>query len=133
MTLYVITGPPCAGKSTWVKDHAQPGDIVVDLDRIALAITAEGVEHHQYPGHIRGAAIQVRRAAVQVALAYCRVGDSYVIHAKPTERTWRLYRRHRAQVIELSAPYEVLVERCRAERPPHVLAGLPTWWDTPEE
>jgi 5-methylcytosine-specific restriction protein A len=31
----LICGPPAAGKSTYVRDHAVPGDIVVDLDTIA--------------------------------------------------------------------------------------------------
>lgn len=133
MSLYIVTGPPCAGKSTWVRERAQTGDIVVDLDRLALAITAEGTEHHQYPGHIRGAAIQIRRAAVNVALAYCRTGHSYIIHAKPSERALRMYRRYRPQIIELTAPYSVLLERVKAERPPHILATLATWWEQPEE
>lgn len=133
MTLYVVTGPPCAGKSTWVRERAQTGDIVVDLDRLALAITAEGTPHHSYPGHIRGAAIQVRRAAVSVALAYCRTGNSYVIHAKPSDKALKLYKRYRPQIVELTAPYSVLVERAKAERPPHILASLATWWESPEE
>ena len=40
MTLYVVTGPPCGGKSTYVREHAKPGDFVIDLDRLALAITS---------------------------------------------------------------------------------------------
>ena len=133
MSLYVVTGPPCAGKSTWVRERARPGDIVVDLDRIALAITAEGTPHHHYPGHIRGAAIQVRRTAVQVALSYSKRGDSYIIHAKPSDRAIRLYARNRAKFIELNAPWPVLLERAKAERPPHIVASLATWWDEPEE
>jgi AAA domain len=31
----LICGPPAAGKSTYVQAHAQPGDIVIDLDLIA--------------------------------------------------------------------------------------------------
>lgn len=133
MSLYVVTGPPCVGKSTWVRERAQPGDIVVDLDRIALAITSEDTRHHEYPHHIRGAAIQVRKAAVSVALAYCRKGDSYIVHAKPSTKQLQMYRRYRAQVVELSAPWEVLVERAKAERPPHIWRSLAKWWDEPEE
>jgi len=31
----LVCGPPAVGKSTFVKQHAKPGDIVIDLDAIA--------------------------------------------------------------------------------------------------
>jgi len=31
----LVTGPPCAGKSTYVRTHAQPDDLILDLDEIA--------------------------------------------------------------------------------------------------
>ena len=133
MTLYVVTGPPCVGKSTWVRARAKRGDIVVDLDRIALAITAEDTPHHEYPAHIRRAAIEVRKTAVSMALAYCRKGDAYVIHAKPSPKARSVYARRAAIFIELEAPLDVLMERARAERPPHIWRTLATWWDEPEE
>ena len=46
MTLYVITGPPCAGKSTYAREQATLNDMVIDLDRIALSIAAEETPHH---------------------------------------------------------------------------------------
>ena len=78
--LYVITGPPCVGKSTYVRERAQIGDVIVDLDRIALAITAESCPHHDYPNHIRRAAIEIRKTAVLAALAYSRheIGRAHV-------------------------------------------------------
>jgi predicted kinase len=133
MTLYVITGPPCVGKSTWVRDRAKPGDIVVDLDRIALAITAEETPHHEYPAHIRKAAILIRRTAVAVALSYARRGTSYVIHAKPSGKARNQYIRAGAHMIELNAPMNVLMARAKAERPPHIWQTLARWWDEPEE
>lgn len=37
--LVCITGPPCAGKSTYIKEHQSDNDIVFDYDNMAVAIT----------------------------------------------------------------------------------------------
>lgn len=133
MTLYVITGPPCVGKSTWVRERAQPGDLVVDLDRIALAITAESTDHHDYPANIRKAAITIRATAVEIALRYSRRGKAYVIHSKPPPRALNRYRKAQAVMIDLDAPMDVLMARAKAERPPSMWPVLARWWDDPEE
>lgn len=38
MTLHVVTGPPCAGKTTYVRNHRDPADLVVDYDQLAQAL-----------------------------------------------------------------------------------------------
>lgn len=36
--IHAVIGPPCAGKTTWALEHMQPGDIIVDYDRLADAL-----------------------------------------------------------------------------------------------
>lgn len=131
--LYVITGPPCVGKSTWVRQRAKPGDVVVDLDRIALAMTAEDTPHHEYPQNIRKAAMVVWRVAVDAAISWAPYGDSYLIHAKPNEMARARYHRARATFIDLDAPYETLMRRAKAERPSYIWKTIANWYDDPEE
>ena len=37
----IVYGPPCSGKSTYVREHARRGDIVVDTDRLFAAISMQ--------------------------------------------------------------------------------------------
>lgn len=39
--LTIVCGPPASGKSTYVRNHAAPGDLVIDLDVIASEISGE--------------------------------------------------------------------------------------------
>lgn len=126
--LYVITGPPCSGKSTWVRERAKPGDVVVDMDRLALAITAEETEHHHYPRHIRNYARFIRQAAVTCALGHAKAGGAaYIIDSTPGTRNRSTYHRQKATFVHLDAPTEVLLERARGQRPEHVLDMIRNW------
>ena len=131
--LYVITGPPCVGKSTYVRQRARPGEVVVDLDRIALSIVAESTPPHHYPGHVRRAAMTMRKTAVRAALEACRAADAYIIHAKPSRQARGLYAAHGAEFVELTETRDVLLARARAERPPHIQQLLERWATDPTE
>jgi DNA-directed RNA polymerase subunit RPC12/RpoP/predicted kinase len=37
--VYVVYGPPLAGKHTWISEHISRGDMVVDMDRLYRAIS----------------------------------------------------------------------------------------------
>jgi hypothetical protein len=129
VTLYVITGPPCVGKSTYAQAHAKPGDIVIDLDRIALSIAVEGTDHHTYPLAIRNTARLMRKAAIPAAVGHAKKADSYLIDSKPGTRSRMIYKKNGAVFVDLSAPLATLIERCRNERPAWVMQTLMSWWD----
>ncbi|MFQ7546283.1 MAG: AAA family ATPase [Turicibacter sp.] len=40
--VYIVHGAPASGKTTYVKQHMQDGDLVVDLDYIKYALTFRG-------------------------------------------------------------------------------------------
>ena len=131
MSLFVVTGAPLTGKTTWVRDHAVPGDVVVDMDRIAQAITAEGTDAHDYPANIRKAAMRMRPRAVREAINHAHRGNAYIIHTNPSPQARAYYAQYGAQLVELTAPLDVIQERAAAERPPGYLdrVALDFWKD----
>ena len=71
MTIYVVTGPPCGGKTTHVDEHAGDLDVVVDLDRIAWAIGYPGEQidwSEETPHPSRVAAMIARASLVKATL-----------------------------------------------------------------
>jgi predicted kinase len=126
--LTVITGPPCAGKSTYAETNAKQGDIIIDLDRIALAISHPTTKHHHYPTHIRTAARHIRRAAIQTAIAHHHTGGTaWVVDARPGTTNRMAYKRAGATFINLDAPLPLLLQRAQNQRPPHIINTIKTW------
>jgi hypothetical protein len=117
--IHVVIGHICSGKSWFVRENAGPEDVVVDMDRLALALSAEGTPHHEYPDHVVDVARFARWAAIDEAVRRHARGrfDVWIIHAYPSDVELARYRRLGAAVREMRVDHATLVERAARERP----------------
>lgn len=125
----VVTGPPGAGKSTYVQEHAHPMDIVIDLDRIARAIMPGDAPSHGHPGHVRHVAIGMRSAAIQRATRLSEQVGVWIIHSIPKPDQLAEYARMRWEVITIDPGAETVRARVASERPRDMDAVVDRWYD----
>lgn len=115
----VVTGPPCSGKSFYCAERWRPGDVVVDMDRIALAITTPDATSHDYDEVVRSIAREARQAAVKKTLTVAQ-GDRYrgywIIHTDPSPDVRASYRAMNGRIIDLDPGRDVCLQRL-SERP----------------
>jgi dephospho-CoA kinase len=126
--LYVITGPPAAGKTTWVQQHARPRDIVIDYDAIAQALAGPGAPTHAHRHTLHLIARAARRAALNEALRHLARADVYLIHTQPSTQTLARYRNHNARVITIDPGRDVVLQRCRTTRTTDALRAAERWY-----
>lgn len=129
--IQIVTGPPCGGKSTYITDRAKPGDIIVDMDRIALALTAEGTAPFTYSQRIRQVAERARAAAVTEALIVAqgeRYQNVYIIHTDPSPDQRAYYRAMGGRIIECNPGREECYRRLES-RPKENHAIAKKWID----
>lgn len=118
----VIAGPPCAGKSTYVRDNAQPGDIVVDFDRLTNALTVGGVQGQDYSVSSGWVATGARRGAIRSALALDGP-DVWVIETDGDLGDWP-----DAEIVVLDPGQRVCLARASVERPARIVSVINEWY-----
>jgi predicted kinase len=123
----VVIGPPCAGKSTYVKKVRLPGEVVVDYDEIARALGS--VVPHQCTGGIREVAFAVRDAAIRRVLQGLKV-QAYIIHTAPRQASVMLYKHKKAEFILIDPGIDVCLERAK-EREKETAEIIRKWYASP--
>ncbi|REE62136.1 dephospho-CoA kinase [Streptomyces sp. 3212.3] len=126
--LYVVTGPPAAGKSTWITAHAKARDIVIDLDRIASALTGPGAPQWNQDDLVQRVAQRARFAAIDEALKLVDQVDVYLIHTMPSPKARAKYRRHGARIVVVDPGEDVVRERVKAMRSPAMDRVVTRWY-----
>lgn len=112
--IHVIIGAPCAGKSTYVRENAKSGDVIVDYDALAKALGAEG---HLPGGDIKQAAFRARKAAIDYCIeTKC---EAWIIHTSPTDEQREAYEKAGAEFVEIDTDMDTCLQRAiDDERPP---------------
>ncbi|MCG0061727.1 ATP-binding protein [Streptomyces tricolor] len=126
--LYVVTGPPAAGKSSWIQAHATARDIVIDLDLITRALSGPGAPAwNQDPLQLR-VAHRARYAAMDEAFALRDKVDVYLIHTMPSAKALAKYKRLGARIVAVDPGREVVMQRIEAMRDPDMQRVATRWY-----
>lgn len=127
--LYVVTGPPAAGKTSWIEAHATARDVVIDLDRITRALSGPGAPAwNQDPIQLR-VAHRARYAAMDEAFTLRDKTDVYLIHTMPSSKARARYKRLDAQIITVDPGRDVVMQRIQAMRDPAMKRVAARWYN----
>jgi hypothetical protein len=126
--LYVVTGPPGAGKSSYIKAHAKPQDIVIDLDLMALAMAGPGADHHNHSETLLKVVHRARFAAIREAEQHIDTTDVYVINTLPTAKAKTQYKRLKARIITVDPGQDIVMQRIEDMRQPAMKAVATKWY-----
>jgi hypothetical protein len=126
--LYVVTGPPAAGKTSWIAARAKPSDIVIDLDRITQALMGPGAPSWSQDPIALKVAHRARYAAIDEAVKHLDATDVYLIHTMPTPKWRARYRRYGAEIVAVDPGRAVVMQRIADMRAPGLQAVASRWY-----
>jgi hypothetical protein len=126
--LYVITGPPASGKSSWIQSHATARDIVIDLDLITRALAGPGAPAWNQDPTILRVAHRARYAAMDAAFELRDTVDVYLIHTMPSAKAMAKYKRLGARIVTVDPGQEIVMARVEAMRDPEMKRVVTRWY-----
>lgn len=131
--VYLIYGSPCSGKSTYIKEHMQRGDVVCDVDDIYASIS--GQDPHSANFHIYNIAIEMWNNLTKIV--HDRKGkwnDVYVTSIANTKEKLKedMERVNADKCIFMNTPIDVCLERAN-NRPPYFKWIIADWFETKDE
>ena len=125
----VLVGPPCAGKSTAARALANPGDVIVDFDALAVALGA--TKSHDAEDGPRACAFAARQAVIDRLLADDDV-DAYVIHTNPDADTVADYDEAGVRWLLVDPGKDTCLERAKSDgRPERTAGAIEAWYANP--
>lgn len=125
----VVTGPPAGGKTTYLMEHAKPGDIRVDMDDLASTVLGLPPGSHDYPDWVVPPVKAARRAIVGAVLRNPPPVDAWIIHTNPGDRDMKRYREAGCRVVKCDpGRVEVFRRLQRLGRPAGAVAAARRWY-----
>lgn len=114
--IFLVYGPPLAGKTTYVDSVKVPGDLIIDMDSIWQSIS--GMPRYQKPARLKSVAFGVRDYLLDaLKVRNGKWMTAYIIQTMslPNERE-RIAREYGARLIHIDTDRETCLERLeRAE------------------
>lgn len=109
--VFLVYGSPCSGKTTWVREHAELDDLIIDIDSIWECIS--NTDRYHKPNRLKANVFGVRDCLIdQVKIRKGMWRDCYIIGGYPlrTDRD-RICDLLRAEPIFIDEPMETCMSR----------------------
>jgi predicted ABC-type ATPase len=126
----IVSGPPCGGKSTFVDEHRNSNDVVVDLDRIAVAFGSNS--QNLSSGDIKKIAFLARDSAIKAITERQIFSDAWIIDSSPDNSKVEQYREIGCNFYLVDPGQDVCKERAK-NRPLGTVDLIDSWYENPPQ
>jgi hypothetical protein len=133
LSVTLVSGPPCGGKSSYLATYAKPSDLIVDYDALAIALRY-GASSHEHVDVHKPFICEARDAVLdRLMLGNHGVRQAWIVNAGARRSDRNMYRRrYGAEVIVVLSPEDVCLRRAASQRPGDWHRYVKSWFNTYE-
>ena len=105
--VFIVYGAPLSGKTTFVKDNANVGDLIIDIDSIWQCVS--GLPRYNKPNRLKAVVFKQRDSLIECAkYRYGKWGNCYIIGGYPLQS-------ERERLIKELGAREVFINTSQSE------------------
>lgn len=83
-SVYLVYGPPCSGKTTYVADVSETDDIILDIDKLWAAVKADKCSEYEKPDRLKSVIFSMRDNLLDIIRTrYGKWDNAYIIGGYP--------------------------------------------------
>ena len=127
--VFIVYGAPCSGKAEWVKQVANPDDLILDIDNLWEAIS--NAKRYDKPNRLKANVFGLRDCLIdQIKIRCGKWRNAYIIGGYPLRSDrQRLQTLLNAEVIYIESSKENCLERA-AKLPEAYKEYIEDWFDS---
>lgn len=111
MSLIIVHGPPCSGKSTYVREHMGERDVCFDYDKIANALTGKQLHTLADKNHARSMVLAARYAMLESYRRHSSgIRDFYVITSSQSPAFWAAMDAYQPETVEMGTELDTCLK-----------------------
>lgn len=111
MSLIIVHGPPCSGKSTYVREHMGERDVCFDYDKIANALTGKQLHTLADKNHARPMVLAARYAMLESYRKHnSGIRDFYVITSSQSPAFWAAMDDYQPETVEMGTDLDTCLQ-----------------------
>ena len=129
--VYIVYGSPLSGKTSYVNEIREPGDLIVDIDNIWQCVSGEA--RYKKDGRLKAVVFKIRDALLEsVKYRQGKWLNAYIIGGYPYKgERERLQKELNAEVIYIESTQEECLQRLKEdERPKEWKQFVNDWWES---